>query len=198
MTSRVLLDALIPLVADLSSELNERERYRRLLDAMRALFPCDATALLRLEGEALVPLAIDGLSHDTLGRRFKVGEHPRLKLLLESANPIRFPADSRLPDPYDGLVQGHSGGLEVHDCMGCAIFIGGHPWGVLTLDALGAHRFDGIDPASLQAFASLAAATVNVVERIGKLSATGEREREREHALVGFDDVCSRLLANEK
>jgi anaerobic nitric oxide reductase transcription regulator len=197
MTSKVLLDALIPLVADLSSELSERERYRRLLDAMRALFPCDATALLRLEGETLVPLAIDGLSHDTLGRRFKVGEHPRLKLLLENAAPTRFPADSRLPDPYDGLVQGHSGGLEVHDCMGCAIFIGGHPWGVLTLDALGAHRFDGIDPASLQAFASLAAATVNVVERIGKLSATGERERERAEAYRIAADQSRRELIGQ-
>lgn len=182
MTSKILLDALIPLVADLSSELNERERYRRLLDAMRALFPCDAAALLRLEGEVLVPLAIDGLSHDTLGRRFKVGEHPRLQILMESDAPVRFPADSALPDPYDGLVQDHSGELEVHDCMGCAIFIGGRPWGVLTLDALGADRFDGVDPASLQAFASLAAATVNVVERISMLSETGERERQRAEA----------------
>jgi anaerobic nitric oxide reductase transcription regulator len=182
MTPKILLDALIPLMADLSHELNERERYRRLLDAMRALFPCDAAALLRLEGETLVPLAIDGLSHDTLGRRFKVSAHPRLRILLESATPTRFPADSSLPDPYDGLVQAHSGGLEVHDCMGCAIVVGGRPWGVLTLDALGAQRFDGIDLASLQAFASLAAATVNVVERIGQLSASSEQERQRAEA----------------
>jgi anaerobic nitric oxide reductase transcription regulator len=192
--SKILLEALIPLIADLSRELSERERYRRLLDAMRALFPCDAAALLRLEGETLVPLAVDGLSLDTLGRRFKVAEHPRLRMLLESAAPTRFPADSRLPDPYDGLVQGHSGQLEVHDCMGCAINVGGHPWGVLTLDALSAHQFDGLDPASLQAFAGLAAATVNVVERIGMLSATGEQERERAEAYRIAADQSRREL----
>ena len=31
MTSKVLLDALLPLVADLSRQIDDRERYRRLL-----------------------------------------------------------------------------------------------------------------------------------------------------------------------
>jgi anaerobic nitric oxide reductase transcription regulator len=205
MTPKIFLDALIPLVADLSHALTERERYRRLLDALRALFPCDAAALLRLEGETLVPLAIDGLSYDTLGRRFKVAEHPRLAILLNSVAPTRFASDSPLPDPYDGLVQAHLGELEVHDCMGCAIAVNGRPWGVLTLDAVGPNCFDEVDPAALQAFASLAAATVNVVERIGKLSATGEQERLRAEAyrlaadqsrrdLIGQSPVHLRLL----
>ncbi|MCS5514747.1 hypothetical protein NWF32_01295 [Pseudomonas qingdaonensis] len=55
MTAKSLLTALLPLVSDLSRELPERERYRRLLEAMRALLPCDAAALLRLDGEWLVP-----------------------------------------------------------------------------------------------------------------------------------------------
>ena len=82
MTAKSLLTALLPLVSDLSRELPEGERYRRLLEAMRALLPCDAAALLRLDGEWLVPLAVDGLSTDTLGRRFKVSEHPRFAVLL--------------------------------------------------------------------------------------------------------------------
>jgi len=84
MTAKSLLTTLLPLVADLSRELPEGERYRRLLEAMRALLPCDAAALLRLDGEWLVPLAVDGLSTDTLGRRFKVSEHPRFAALLSS------------------------------------------------------------------------------------------------------------------
>ena len=106
MTAKSLLTALLPLVSDLSRELPERERYRRLLEAMRALLPCDAAALLRLDGEWLVPLAVDGLSPDTLGRRFKVSEHPRFAVLLGSPGPTRFDSDSELPDPYDGLVDG--------------------------------------------------------------------------------------------
>ena len=97
MTAKLLLTTLLPLVSDLSRELPEGERYRRLLEAMRALLPCDAAALLRLDGEWLVPLAVDGLSTDTLGRRFKVSEHPRFEALLSSPGPTRFAADSDLP-----------------------------------------------------------------------------------------------------
>jgi len=189
MTSKALLDALIPLVADLSREMHDSERYRRLLDTMRMLFPCDAAALLKLEGEVLVPLAINGLVSDTLGRRFRINDHPRFRALLSSVPPTRFPANSSLPDPYDGLVQAYSGELHVHDCMGCQITMNGRPWGLLTLDALGADRFDGIDPAALQAFASLAAATVGAAERIHALTESGEQERARAEAY--------RLAANQ-
>lgn len=179
MTAKSLLTALLPLVADLSRELPEGERYRRLLDAMRALLPCDAAALLRLDGEWLVPLAVDGLSTDTLGRRFKLSEHPRFEVLLASPGPTRFATDSELPDPYDGLVEGHGDHLQVHDCMGCPLFIDERPWGLLTLDALDPARFEAIELDALHAFASLAAATVNAAERIQRLALRAEDEHQR-------------------
>ena len=179
MTAKPLLTALLPLVSDLSRELPEGERYRRLLEAMRTLLPCDAAALLRLDGDWLVPLAVDGLSTDTLGRRFKVSEHPRFEALLSSPEPTRFPSDSTLPDPYDGLVDGHGDHLEVHDCMGCPLFIDERPWGLLTLDALDPERFEPIELDALQAFASLAAATVNAAERIERLANRAEDEHQR-------------------
>ncbi|WGS48642.1 nitric oxide reductase transcriptional regulator NorR [Paraburkholderia sp. D15] len=182
LTARALLDVLTPLMQDLLRDLSDRERFRRLLSGLRTLFPGDAAALLRLEGDTLVPLAIDGLSSDTLGRRFRVGEHPRFAQLLSRPEPTRFAADSDLPDPYDGLVQGVAGHLEVHDCLGCPLFIGGRPWGLLTLDALDPARFDSIDMPSLQAFLSLAAATVSVAERIDTLARTSEEERRRAEA----------------
>jgi anaerobic nitric oxide reductase transcription regulator len=182
MTPRYLLDALVPLMQDLSRDLSDAERYRRLLHTMRALFPADAAALLRLEGDTLVPLAIEGLSVDTLGRRFRVADHPRFVQLLANPGPTRFASDSDLPDPYDGLVQAGSGHLEVHDCIGCPLMINGRPWGLLTLDALDPARFDSIDMSSLSAFLSLAAATVSVVERIDTLARTSEEERRRAEA----------------
>ncbi|MEK5768672.1 hypothetical protein, partial [Acinetobacter schindleri] len=62
--------ALLPLLTDLTQELDDDERYRRLLEGLRTLLPCDATALLRLDGADLVPVAVSGLTPDTLGRRF--------------------------------------------------------------------------------------------------------------------------------
>lgn len=179
MTAKSLLTALLPLVADLSRELPEGERYRRLLEAMRALLPCDAAALLRLDGESLVPLAVDGLSTDTLGRRFKVSEHPRFDILLAGTGPTRFAADSELPDPYDGLVDGLDDHLQVHDCLGCPLFVDEKLWGLITLDALDPERFEPIELDALQAFASLAAATVNAAERIERLANRAEDEHQR-------------------
>jgi anaerobic nitric oxide reductase transcription regulator len=197
MTSKILLDALVPLVEDLSADLPDAERYRRLLDTLCALFPCDAAALLRLDGDTLVPLAIAGLSGDTLGRRFRVAEHPRFAALLTSAAPTRFPSDSVLPDPYDGLVNGHAAQLEVHDCMGCVLRIAGRPWGLLTLDALDAARFDAVDMAALNAFASLAAATVRATERIGALARLSEQESRRAEAYRQAGEPAPRELVGQ-
>ena len=205
MTAKLLLTALLPLVADLSRELPESERYRRLLEAMRAVLPCDAAALLRLDGEWLVPLAVDGLSLDTLGRRFKVSEHPRFEVLLSSTGPTRFPNNCELPDPYDGLVDGLAEHLEIHDCMGCPLFVDERPWGLLTLDALDPKRFEPIELDALQAFASLAAATVNVAQRIERLALRvadeqqkAELYRQAHHApnkeLIGQSKAHKRLL----
>ncbi|UNB60980.1 nitric oxide reductase transcriptional regulator NorR [Pseudomonas syringae group genomosp. 7] len=175
--THLLLRELIPLVADLSRELPDEERYRRLLRSLRHWLPCDAAALLRLDGDVLVPLAVDGLSPDTLGRRFRVSEHPRFKALLASDGPVRFSAECDLPDPYDGLVDGY-GALEVHDCVGCVLSVQGRSWGLITLDSLDPARFGSVDADNLQAFASLASATVMAGERINQLARNVEDQRQ--------------------
>ncbi len=170
MTTSATLHALVPLVADLAEDLPEHERLRRLLAALRTVLPADAAALLRLEGEWLRPVAIDGLVPDALGRRFRIAEHPRFAQLLAAGQALRFPPGSPLPDPYDGLVAQPHAVLEVHDCMGCVLQAGGRPWGLLTLDALVAGRFAGAVALDvLQAFSNLAAATVATAERLRQL-----------------------------
>ncbi|MFC8751248.1 nitric oxide reductase transcriptional regulator NorR [Pseudomonas oryzihabitans] len=178
MTRTTLLEAMVPLVADLARDLPDQQRYASLLDALRKVLPFDAVALLRLDGEVLVPLAVKGLTADTLGRRFKVGEHPRLALLLASRAPTRFAVDCDLPDPYDGLVEGVQGHLEVHDCLGCPLYVQDQLWGLLTLDSLQAQNAQPEDLTILAAFAGLAAATVAAAERIGQLSARIVSEHE--------------------
>ena len=179
LTTTEWLRTLVPLVADLPQDIPEAERYRRLLHTLRTLFPCDAVALLRLDGDALVPLAIDGLSRDTLGRRFKVAEHPRFATLLAAGQPMRFEAHSPLPDPYDGLVEGLRGELDVHDCMGCALSFEGQVCGLLTLDSLQRGSFTDAHLTVLQAFGSLASATVGAALRINRLAALARHEHQR-------------------
>lgn len=162
-------------VADLSRSMARELRYTRLLDAFNRSFPCNAIALLERDGALLIPRAVAGLSRDTLGRRFVIQDQPRLAQILHSTEPVRFPADSALPDPYDGLVEEAGDHLYVHDCMGASLYIDGQPWGVVTLDALAPGTFDAIDPATFQAFVGVAAATVRAADWIQRLEAQLER-----------------------
>lgn len=180
MTKFSWLSSITSLVDDLSLDIPNAERYQRLLLVIRQLVPCDAVALLRLQDNYLVPLAVNGLSKDTLGRHFVVDEHPKYKILLDSVEPIRFPADSDLPDPHDGLIIGiKPGQLEVHDCMGCTLLHHGKPWGVLTFDALEHNEFNKIDFDLVKLIASLTVASVNVGERIEALRTKVKKEEER-------------------
>jgi len=203
MTTPAFFDTLTSIVADLSRDLPAAQRYRRLLEAMLRIFPCDAAALLRLEEQQLRPLAIEGLSDDTMGRRFAVAEHPRLARLLDSPAPVRFAADSDLPDPYDGLVGTDDQQLHVHDCMGFSLRIDERPWGVLTLDAMAPGTFDRIDPLELRTFISLTEATVKAAERMDQLAARAERQHQVAKALaeeghraeiIGASEPIRRLL----
>ena len=131
-TSISTLEALAPLVAELAQPVPAAERYQRLLQTMQAIVPCDAVALLQLDGDALRPVAVRGLSPDALGRRFALADQPRLQALLDAPQAMRFAADCTLPDPYDGLIDTATGHLAVHDCMGCALRVGHATWGLLT------------------------------------------------------------------
>lgn len=189
---------LTSIVTDLSRDLPAERRYRHLLEATLTLFPCDAAALLKLEGSQLRPLAIEGLSVDTLGRRFEVDDHPRLAKLLHSRQPIRFEADSPLPDPYDGLVSDTDMKLHVHDCMGASLYINDKPWGVLTLDAMDPGTFDSIDPNELATFISLTEATVKAADRIDALAAKAERQQQFTQALLQQKDTESEIVGTSQ
>ena len=115
--SQISSTAIIELALDLASSLNSKDRFDRLLDTVRKTINCDAVALLSFHGDILTPIALQGLSRDTIGRRFIVTEHPRFNVLCQSKQPIRFAADSPLPDPYDGLLIDREDDLPVHSLL---------------------------------------------------------------------------------
>lgn len=202
MTAVTTLASLSDIVADLSRELPPEARLQRVLEALMHSFPCDAAALLQLDGEVLLPRAVKGLSRDALGRRFQVQEQPRLREILHSRGPVRFPADSPLPDPYDGLVDTPDGHVYVHDCMGAALHVDGRAWGVLTLDALEPGVFAGFDPDLFEAFVAVAAASIRAADVIDTLETRLEHQREVQESwltadgeaeLIGESEVMKRL-----
>jgi anaerobic nitric oxide reductase transcription regulator len=168
--------ALQKIAVTLTESLRASDRYERLLGAVREAIPCDATALLALQDDALVPLAVHGLSSQVLGMRFKPADHPRLAAVVRSKRPVRFPADSSLPDPFDGLVSHAPDALsDVHDCLGCPLVADGRVVGVLTADALAVGAFDHLDQELLVALGALAGATLQTARLIETIEALAER-----------------------
>ena len=151
------------LIADLLVELPNAVRLQRLVNTLRTHFRCGAVGLLRLDGDSLRPVAAEGLVHEALGRRFMIAQHPRLAAIMASREPTWFEPDSRLPDPYDGLLEQHVGEpLPVHDCLGVSLYIDGQQWGALTLDALHPGTFDRNTRRDLQHYTLLIEAAVRV------------------------------------
>lgn len=83
---------------------------------------------------------------------------------------MRFPADSDLPDPYDGLIPGHES-LKVHACVGLPLFAGQTLIGALTTDGMDADRFDSFSDEELRLIAALVAGALNNALLIARLEA---------------------------
>jgi anaerobic nitric oxide reductase transcription regulator len=171
------VEALLAIAIDLTRALTAQDRYQRLLDAVRRVLPCDAAALLRLEGGELASLAVYGLRQDVLGRRFRLDEHPRLERICRGPSPVRFAPNSPLPDPFDGmLLDDPTGAARVHACMGCALHVEGEIVGALTADARAADAFDALDLRLLSALGALAGAAVRTSDLVEALERSASRQ----------------------
>jgi anaerobic nitric oxide reductase transcription regulator len=201
------LDAALSIALDLTASLAAQDRYARLLDAVRRVIPCDATALLRVDGDALVPLAAHGLTPDALGRRFRRADHPRLDVICAAREPVVFAADSPLRDPFDGMLLRDASSQEaVHACLGCPLRVEGELVGALTADALDPHAFEKLDRrllAFLGAMAGAAIRTSTLIESLEHSDAHARlvaaelvrdaREREGGGSILGRSEGIERL-----
>jgi anaerobic nitric oxide reductase transcription regulator len=178
--SNIQLQALLEIARDLTSSLAAQDRYGRLLNVIRRLIPCDAACLLRLEGNDLLPVAAHGLIPSALSQRFSRRDHPRLDVILNSREPVRFPVDSPLADPFDGLLNLPDRHASLHDtihaCLGCALTEGGEVVGALTADALQPHAFDHLDVRLIAMLGALAGAAVRTTTLIEALSRRAEHQ----------------------
>ena len=163
------MDNLARIALDLQWGICNQDRFQQLINSLRQLLLCDALALLRYEGQLFRPLAIDGLAPDVLGRRFHLGEHPRLEAIARAGDVVRFPADSQLPDPYDNLILPSREQLKVHACIGLPLFANQTLIGALTIDGYDPAQFDHFNDEELRLIGALASAALSnalLVERL--------------------------------
>jgi anaerobic nitric oxide reductase transcription regulator len=170
------LDALVKISLDLATGQSSLDRGRRLLESLRRVIPYDAATVMRLEREALVPVVTTGLSPAAAGKPYPLRDHPRLEIICRSREPVFFPADTSLPDPFDGQLAHDVGALHrVHACLGCPLLVHGELVGAITADALEPTAFTGIDLRFLTAAAALAAAELRTSQLIAALEDAAER-----------------------
>ncbi|MCA9675821.1 MAG: nitric oxide reductase transcriptional regulator NorR, partial [Myxococcales bacterium] len=185
-----MIEPLLQVALDLCAHLAADDRYRRLAEAARRLIPCDAIALLRLDGDVLLPVVVDGLRAEAVARRFAPAEHPRLARILAADGPVRF-TDSTLPDPFDGLFAADSDALaHPHACMGCRLVVDGEVTGVLTADALAPSAFDAIEDETVAMLAALAGAAMRTAVLIDAVELAAARDHMVARQLVA--DVLQR------
>ncbi len=189
--TNITLSALIELAIDLSSSLIAKDRFERLLTTVRKSITCDAVVLLVKQGDYLKPLALQGLSHDTLGRRFAIAEHPRFQQICDASSPVRFESHTPLPDPYDGLLLATEGDLPVHSCMGLPLMFDHNLIGVLTLDSLTPNEFDDIPQKTLDIIAAMSAASLKTALTLDLL------ERHASHAQAVVENLTQQALSKD-
>lgn len=171
------LAALTSIALALTEALDSSARYQRLLDVLRGVIPYDAAALLRVEGEELVTVASRGLLYEAAEHRWRRREHPRLDVVCNSRHPVVFPPDSRLPDPFDGLIASGTPGARIHACLGCPLYIENRLVGVLTAYAFAPNAFDLLDTGFIELASALAASQMQTVQLLESLEQRAEQER---------------------
>lgn len=202
---------LLQIALDLNARTPTTQHYQQLVDALQQVLPCDACALFILNHQQqLIPVAINGLSNEVLGRSFLPELHPRLAMILESRRPVRFPENSTLPDPFDGhLSHDLHHKIDVHACMGCSLYVEDTLVGVLTLDAQASGAFDNIEDSTVETFATLAAGIVRNISLFEALNKANYQQqsinkllideaRSRGGELVGISPQIKQLLSNIK
>ena len=161
---------ILDLALNLTSATGTPDRYDRLLNTFIKVLACDAACLFLKQVETLLPISSYGLSSEVLYRTFPLAEHPRLQAIVQHREPFVFPHDSKLQDPFDGLVASdRSASLDVHSCLGCSLIVEGEVMGILTADALKPHHFDHVDQELLAMISALAGATLRTSLLIDQL-----------------------------
>ncbi|MDG4868590.1 nitric oxide reductase transcriptional regulator NorR [Guyparkeria sp. 1SP6A2] len=158
------LRELLARLADGDDDQALSRHWQSVLHALVGDYPADASTLMVMDDGILRPVAVLGLNDEVRGREFTLEEHPRLAAIAAHPGVCRFPPDTDLPDPFDGLLDEQLS--HVHDCVGVALKDDRRLTGILTLDALGPGDLDNLNESELQAAAELLATCLRVAKRL--------------------------------
>ncbi|GAL02598.1 functional role page for anaerobic nitric oxide reductase transcription regulator NorR [Photobacterium aphoticum] len=189
------------LALDLTEGISAHDRFTRLLTVIKSLFHCDASALLAFREQHFAPLAINGMYKEVMGRQFDLDRHPRLEAIARAGDIVRFPHDSDLPDPYDGLIPNHDDQLHVHACIGLPLIANDHLIGALTIDGFDPHQFDQFSDDELRIVSALAAASLHnalLMEKLEQQAGGMGHSAASNHSVTGNVTMIGQSVAMQQ
>ncbi|NOH85800.1 nitric oxide reductase transcriptional regulator NorR [Vibrio sp. 03-59-1] len=188
----------IQVALDITSGISEQDRFVRLLATVRNMLKCDASALLIYQDQHFTPLATNGLSDDVMGRRFDIEQHPRLEAIARAGDVVRFPSDSDLPDPYDGLIPNHEDELKVHACIGLPLLQEDRLIGAVTIDAFDPMQFSRFSDHELRLISALAASSLHtalLMERLERNAGVNHSDMSQAHTRATQQEIIGQSEA---
>jgi anaerobic nitric oxide reductase transcription regulator len=172
--------ALLTLVSELNRTEGLVDRFDRFLGQLRRVVSFDAATVLVKNEDSMGIIASLGLSTEAKVRQYSLAEHPRLEIIVQSAQPVVFPPDSTLSDPFDGQLEHNDfhSASQVHSCLGCPLVVQDEVVGCLTLDSLTPNAFDHLTPLFLTSLGALAGASLKNALIMQKLERESIRNME--------------------
>ena len=130
--------AVLNLTLALNATASIDAKLAGFLKSLNEFIPFDSAAVLMKNKGNLNVLASMGLKAEARVKKYPIAENPRFKMIIKSANPIVFPPDSTLADPFDHLLEitDFDSQGQVHSCLGCPLTVHNEVIGCLSLDAL--------------------------------------------------------------
>ncbi|NLB64385.1 MAG: nitric oxide reductase transcriptional regulator NorR [Fibrobacter sp.] len=154
--------AVLNLTLALNATASIDAKLAGFLKSLNEFIPFDSAAVLMKNKGNLNVLASMGLKAEARVKKYPIAENPRFKMIIKSANPIVFPPDSTLADPFDHLLEitDFDSQGQVHSCLGCPLTVHNEVIGCLSLDALKPGVFNDLSHEFLKVIGALVGTTL--------------------------------------
>lgn len=160
---------LVELALDLTSGLQEEDRHRRIVSALREAVGADAANLMRLERRVLVPVVNEGLDAPAAARRYHVDAYPVLSRFVDAPGPLRVTDPEGIVSEVAFALDSPAAGKPLAVIVGVGLRVEGQAVGLLTFSSHNAAAFNDVSDDTINLFAALAAASLRTADLIAAL-----------------------------
>lgn len=156
-------------------QLGQRIQFENYLNIIHHVIPFDVATVMIHVDEKLIPLATSGIKLSDLKKYYDIKANPRLDIIANSDGPIKFPFDSKLPEPFEAVFT-QIKKEKIHSCMGFPLKVDGHLVGITTFDSKAPEAFDNINEDALSLISNFSSVILNFSSTIDILKSKIQKQ----------------------